>query len=401
MTATMTKTQVQLDRKSLVAALNRVGGAIPTRTNKPILECVHLYASDDVLHLSATDLDVSITTTLGCYGELPDCVVRFRDLLGRVKSSKAASCSLCFDEDRSALVVNGGRVEHIVNTRDVAQYPPIASEPSGHTITIPAGSLRSALKTCVGAAAKENTRYAINGVLLESGTLGTRLVATDGRRMAVVELEHVETVFRGSVILTRQMITLTRQLTDAKNDAFITFHIAQQSKHNDDRQPARITITGSGWTLAGTAHEGTFPNYRDVLPKPGKRFVVDRDQLLATLSEVGLATDLDRNGVVFEMTREQITMSAQSAGNGSASGAVPVLTTNATSRKIRTGFDPRLLGDAIKSLKCARVVCDMQPNRRSKLDGSIIQQPGMFHAEDSPQIRWVVMPVTIDSSRKR
>jgi DNA polymerase III sliding clamp (beta) subunit (PCNA family) len=116
---------------------------------------------------------------------------------------------------------------------------------------------------------------------------------------------------------------------------------------------------------------------------------------------VALATDLDRKGVVLELAAEQIGLSAYSAGNGSANGTVPVLATSASSRKIRTAFDARLLGDAVKSLKCSRLVIDVSPNQRSKTGGAIIQRPALFYAEEAPNVRWVIMPVNIDPSQER
>ena len=76
---------------------------------------------------------------------------------------------------------------------------------------------------------------------------------------------------------------------------------------------------------------------------------------------------------------------------------MPVLATNTPSRTIHTGFDVRLLGDAVRSLKCARLVIDVQPNQRGKTDGRIFQKPDMLNAEQSPNIRWVIMPVSIEA----
>jgi DNA polymerase-3 subunit beta len=362
---------------------------------------VRLHAQNGRLVLAASDLDVSIVTRIAASDDLPPCVVPCQELNRRIKAGKAPDCTLQLDSQDGVLIVNGGRVEHTLCTLPVDEFPPVPGDAPGETICVRTDELKAALGTVLAAVARDPSRYAIDGALLEADDAGVRFVATDGRRMVIVELEQFETGFRGSVILARQLITLTRRLADAKHDDIIALHIASQSDKGDEAQPARIAVTGSEWTLSGLAHEGAFPHYRDVLPQSGKRFVVDRDLLLATLDEVALATDLDRKGVVLELAAEQIGLSAYSAGNGSASGTVPVLATPASSRKIRTAFDARLLGDAVKSLKCSHLVIDVSPNQRSKTRSAIMQRPALFYAEDASNVRWVIMPVNIDASQKR
>jgi DNA polymerase-3 subunit beta len=318
-------TALQVDRKALLLALSRVERIAVQRSPKPILRGVRLHAQNGQLFLAATDLDVSISTRIAASDDLPPCVVPCQELTRRIKAGKAPDCTLQLDSQDGVLIVNGGRVEHTLCTLPVDEFPPVPGDAPGETICVRTDELKAALGTVLAAVARDPSRYAIDGALLEADDAGVRFVATDGRRMVIVELEQFETGFRGSVILTRQLITLTRRLADAKHDDIIALHIASQSDKGDEAQPARIAVTGSEWTLSGMAHEGSFPHYRDVLPKSGKRFVVDRDLLLATLEEVALATDLDRKGVVLELAAEQIGLSAYSAGNGSANGTVPVL----------------------------------------------------------------------------
>jgi DNA polymerase-3 subunit beta len=394
-------TALQVDRKALLLALSRVERIAVQRSPKPILRGVRLHAQNGQLVLATADLDVSISTRIAASDDLPPCVVPCQELTRRIKAGKAPDCTLQLDSQDGVLIVNGGRVEHTLCTLPVDEFSPVPGDAPGETICVRTDELNAALGTVLAAVARDPSRYAIDGALLEADDAGVRFVATDGRRMVVVELEQFESGFRGCVILTRQMITLTRRLADARHDDIIALHIDSQPDRGGEAQPARIAVTGSEWTLSGMAHEGSFPHYRDVLPKSGKRFVVDRDLLLATLEEVALATDLDRKGVVLELAAEQIGLSAYSAGKGSASGTVPVSATNASSRKIRTAFDARLLGDAVKSLKCTRLVIDVSPNQRSKTSGAIIQRPALFYAEDAPNVRWVIMPVTINTSQKR
>jgi len=133
------------DRKQLLAALTRISGVIPKRGMKPILEGVHLKADRGDLDVSATNLDISLVTRVLVDGDLPACVVHAGELIRRLKTGKADTCTLRFDEEDQTLVLNGGRVEHRIHTMDLAEFPPIEADPSGATWHAAGEELRNAL----------------------------------------------------------------------------------------------------------------------------------------------------------------------------------------------------------------------------------------------------------------
>jgi len=114
-------------------------------------------------------------------GELPACIVPFAGLNRRLKASKHPTCSLSLSDDGERLILNGGRVEHALQTSPVEEFPPVSDAYVGDTVTADAAELVGALRIVSLAMARETSRYAIDGVLLESDDQGTRLVATDVR----------------------------------------------------------------------------------------------------------------------------------------------------------------------------------------------------------------------------
>ncbi|MCK4658160.1 MAG: hypothetical protein KAV82_01435, partial [Phycisphaerae bacterium] len=110
---------------------------------------------------------------------LPACVVPLSELSRRLKASKHPTCSLSLSDDGERLLINGGRVEHALQTYNPAEFPLVPSQLEGDSIEIDAAELVHAVKVTSHAVAKEPSRYAINGILLESNEKGSRLVATD------------------------------------------------------------------------------------------------------------------------------------------------------------------------------------------------------------------------------
>ena len=78
-----------VDRRKLLNALTRVGWIVPRHTCKPMLQGVRMEASGETLRLSATDVDVSLSTTVAAQGALPAGVVPFADLVKRIRAAKA------------------------------------------------------------------------------------------------------------------------------------------------------------------------------------------------------------------------------------------------------------------------------------------------------------------------
>jgi DNA polymerase-3 subunit beta len=318
------------------------------------------------------------------------------ELTKRIKASKSKDCTLQFDADRDALLVNGGCVEHVLRTLDAAEFPVVPDQAVGDVLRVRTDELKAACHIAQIAVAKEPSRYAIDGVLLESDGHAIWLVATDGRRLVEIELEPCACQFTGQVILPGRLTALITRLADPKRDPELAVYVQPQPDSEGTSQPARLFVAGCDWLVSTIAVDGMFPKYQDYIPKTGKRFIVDRQRLLATLDEVALATDFDCKAVCVELSAKQVHIAAASHANGTARGTVPADCPNASSRTIRTGFNALLLQDAVKSLTAERMVIDLQPNQRSKVTGNPIQQPALFYGEHEPRVRWLIMPVSVD-----
>ena len=144
-TSTCPSTGLRIPRKPFVEALNRLKAVIPNQSVKPILQCVRMETSDGILQLTATDLELSVSVTLECVGDLPTCLVPCHELLQRIRTGTSQDCLIEPGADGRTLRINGGRVEHTVHTMDPGEYPMVPTEADGSTITLPAAGFREAL----------------------------------------------------------------------------------------------------------------------------------------------------------------------------------------------------------------------------------------------------------------
>lgn len=382
---------VELSRTTLVALLDRAKHIVPTRFPKPILTCVHLEASENWLRLRATDGDLALFTQMPVEGELPACVVPCGELVRRLKASKQPTCGLTLSDNGEQLTINGGRVEHALQTLPVDDFPVVSSAYAGDAVTVDAAELCAALRVVGLAVAKEASRYAIDGVLLESDAKGTRLVATDGRRLVISDLHAVESEFEGRVILPGRLVRLIEKLPDKHTD-YLVLSVARQKAENGDEIPGQLFAAGPDWLLSTYEPEGRFPLYQDVMPRSHSKFAVEREALVESLSEVALATSDDSKMVRMDLLPQQVRLSAASAGVGESSAALPARFLGGGDAEIHTAFNPAYLLDALKSMAGDTVVIDIEQNGYG-CDHKVFGKPALLYAQDDPTTRWVVMPV--------
>lgn len=382
---------LEVSRATLVDTLDRARHVVPTRFPKPILTCVRLEAVDNWLRISATDGDMALFTQMPVECELPACVVPFAELTRRLKASKHATCALSLSASGEQLLINGGRVEHALHTLPEDDFPPVNDAYVGQTVSIDAAELVTALRIANLAVAKETSRYAIDGVLLESDKKGTRLVATDGRRLVVVGLHVAESEFTGRVILPGRFVRLIEKLTEKHTD-YLVLSVARQKTEKGEEVSGHLFAAGPDWLLSTYEPEGRFPLYEDVMPRSHSRFAVPRDALIESLSEVALATSEDSKMVRIDLSPQQVRLSAASAGVGESSAALAAKFLGGGDAVIHTAFNPAYLLDALKSLTGDTLIIDVDQNGFG-CDRKVFGKPAIIHAEHDPVTRWVVMPV--------
>lgn len=383
-------TCVMIERKALVKALERIVKLIPQRSLKPVLQGVRIEASQGRLWLAATDLETSLLMHLGADGELARCVVPARELLNRVKASRAPFCEL--HGDKNVLVVNGGGVEHRLNTLPVAEFPLIPQRAEGQVICVSAGPFREALGTALAGVAETSTRYAIHGVLLEVAD-GVRLVATDGRRMVGVELRG-DAGEAGScqAILPPKLCKLVRQVVDKNDESTLNLYV-KAAVDTQDPEPPELYLAGAGWLAHCRGAEGNFPMWRDIVPRGGSRFMVSRSELLGVLREIAPAGSGGR-GVRLRLAGESSTVTYRGPETGESTGRVRTRFMGGGDSLIVTGFNAAFVIEALATLPGDQVVIEVQQNKPSTHD-SVSHLPALLYDWPSRKVSWVIMPISL------
>ncbi len=358
------------DRSALQETLAAAASVALTRTPKPILECVHIAAKTDSLILTAYDQEVGIRSRVDGVditerGETVVHCARFKSI---VDASTDETMSLETEDD--SLHIRGNDSHFQVVGQDAKEFPPVPDMQGEPNVAMKVGPMRAAIEKTLFAAARESTRYAINGVLWQQDGKGLRMVATDGRRLALSNTPLVKPVAEDThAIVPAKALTLLSRL-----------HLDADETLDGRIMPNQIIMQTGRATISSVLVEGNFPRWDDVIPQ-GNDILLElkTETLLSAVRRAALLASVESKGIIVELTGDALMISSRSAERGEASIRVPV---DCRGAKMRIGFNPEFLADALK-------VCEEDVTLELK-DST---RPGLL--KSGKDFQYVVMPVNL------
>lgn len=368
--------KIRCHRASLAAALQVVGGVVPSRTPKEILRNIKLQVAGGKATLIGTDSEIGVRY------EVPGVEIETEGetLLpsGRVSAivRELVEDSVEISLGADAVRIKSGKSDFRLSQQDAAEFPPVAEFDDERYHAIPGKALRDAIRKTIFATDAESSRYALGGVLLELGPEKVRLAATDTRRLAVLEtpcrangLESEETA--APVIPTKALSLIERSIPDGECEALLAVHA------ND------VLVKVGSSTIYSRLVDGRFPKYRDVIPRSAQKTV---DLLVgpfySAIRQAQIVTEEDSRGVDFRFTKGMMTLTSTSADVGQSVIELPI---GYDGDDLAILFDPRFIADFLRVLEPEGQVC---------LDLIDAESAAVFRTNDN--YTYVVMPLSRD-----
>ena len=290
------------ETKILADSLALVGSVVPARSPKPVLANIKLVAKDNSLELMATDLEVGIRRTItGIKVEEPgEVLLPAAQASNIVREATAKDVSLA-TEDKTCIISYTGAT-YDLPCDEPADFPEMPRFNDKNAVTVAAGDLKAMIERTKFAAAREQARYALNGILFALKGEVLRLVATDGRRLAVVKgkAKNKAGVEAGPIIPTKAMDLLDKLMTDPEEKIKI-----------EVGETLLVAQTAAG-LLCSRLVEGHFPNYEEVIPKDcDKTLTIPTAKLLSAVRRAALITTEESRSVKFSLKKDALTLSTQ------------------------------------------------------------------------------------------
>src|SRR5271156_6260914 len=219
-----------ISKDQLIHGLQSVQNIVSTRTTLPILSNVLLRAANNRLEFTATDLDVSICCSVEAKVRKPGATtIPVKRFFGVVRELSSPEIELEVDE-KHACSVRAGASFYKIHGLGADEFPPIQALKEDKKITLPQEKLKGMLRKTSFAISTDESRYVLNGIFISLKEHKMTMVATDGRRLALVDEEvDIPENSQGEFILpTKAVNEMTRLLGD-KGDVEMKFSDNQVS----------------------------------------------------------------------------------------------------------------------------------------------------------------------------
>ena len=323
---------INVQSKDVKAVMNKVNKCVSRKpSNLPVLNSVHVSATNGRIVLRATDLSVELTASIPANViEGGACLIDKKRLLELASGKFGKSLTITAPND--GVVVNGLQLPQ----QELKDYPPSpawfedANTPTDETYVM-MGVDTSDLKAVLHAASKDDARPVLQGI----STNFKSMAATDGFRISVVQYPNREPAKR-SMIISSQIVPV---LYDGMLLTFVGYK---------DWIGTRWEEEDIQYRMIAQAIEGNFPDWQRILPATWKHTCsFNKTNMVEAVTKAGMIAKEGVCQVILNITSDTIRVSAKAEGAGEWSGNVPA--SNETTG-LDIAFNYTFLLDAMKAM---------------------------------------------------
>ena len=347
-----------------------VARAVSTRTTVQILSGIMLRADEGRLELAATDMDLSLRTSLEAEVDGAGTIVVPGRLLAEVtRLLPDDGVVLEHRLEEGTVVVTSGAAQYRMHTYSADDFPRLPDVETAETSAIPREVLLGTVSRVSRAASRDESRPVLTGILVRFESGKVVMAATDSYRLAVKEtpLEASAPALE-AIVPARALGELARI---AQSGEFI--QLALQENHV-------LFGTEDAW-LTTRRIDGQFPDYKQLLPDTFEHeIVLPRDEILDVVRRASVMAQ--RNSPLrLSFAEGELTVSAQTQDVGEARETMPV---QFAGEPLEMGFNAEFLREGIESVETDDVTLKLI----SPLRPGLIQSGG-------DDFRYLIMPIRL------
>lgn len=372
-TVVATAMKVVCGKDELAEKLQVVGRGVSTRSTVQILAGVMLRAAGGRLHLSATDMEISLRDSLEAQvDEEGAIVVPGRLLVDIVRLLPAGEITLEHRADEGIARLACGAASYQLNTYGPEDFPRLPEIEPESAFTVEREAFLETIARVGRSASRDESRPVLTGILVRFEGDKLVMAATDSYRLSVKETTLSTGPGREleAIVPARALQELARVGQAAESE---TIEVGVQEN--------QVVFGVDGVWLTARRIDGQFPNYRQLLPEQFEAEVhVPREELLDVVRRTGLLAQR-KSPLRLRFAEGELTVSAQTQDVGEARESLPVAY-NAETMEI--GFNADFLRDGLESVTDETV--------RLKLISPL--RPGLIHGE-SDDFLYLIMPIRL------
>ena len=331
--------ELTIEKEALVNGIQTVQNAVSLKSSLPILSNVLLETEKNALRLTATDLDIGICSTIPSDVEQEGAITlpakKFFDIIRALPEGSDITLSM---KKNNFVMIKSGKAEFKIIGLPKEEFPQLPAFKDKDSITIEQASFKEMLNLTDFAISRDDTRYVLNGILLSVKGDDIKVVATDGRRLAVVSKKlPKKTLVEREAIIPGKAAQETKRMLGDDGEVRIKF---------SDNQ---VLFAFPDSFILSRLIEGEYPNYSKVIPAISpKELKINREEFLSAARRASIFTDQDSMAVKLSIKKKKMTISKNTPYLGEAREEIDVDYSGGDELEI--GFNPKYLIDVLKSL---------------------------------------------------
>ena len=327
---------VTCPRDELARALGIVSRGVSTRTTVQILAGILLHASGGKLELAATDMELSLRTSIDIAGASEgSVVVPGRLLLDLARLLPAAEVTIEHKPEEAAVEIRSGSATYRLHTYNAEDFPRLPDAEAAERHEVDRETLLETISRVSRSASRDESRPVLTGVLMKFEPGKLVMAATDSYRLSVKETAIEGTVPELEAIVPARALQELARVAQAGERIELGLHENQ-------------VIFSTGDALLTTRRiDGQFPNYKQLVPEAfDHELALPREELLDVVRRVSVMAQ--RNSPLrLRFGDGELTVSAQTQDVGEARESLPV---SFGGEPLEIGFNAEFLRDGLESV---------------------------------------------------
>lgn len=366
--------KVVVPRIDLVSMVGKIQNIVPTKPSIPILVNVLVEAVDDQLIISATDLmlGIRIATNAKVFEE-GAILIPARRFFQLARELTAPQIEIHTPSPEVAMM-NAGSSHFKIHGIHKNEFPSLPDLSEGVPLELPAASFRELLFRCAFAAARDDTRPALNGVLMQNVQQVMTLMSTDGKHLAKIQTKvNLPPHHTGSYIIPIKTVEEMIRILDTKEEEAARITL----------MPDKIALEVKSITFISKLIGGQYPDVGRIIPeKTQTPIAIHREELISLLRQVSLFTSEERPSVRFLFLPGELHIHATSGEIGEGAVQMPV---NYGGERLEIAFHPQYLLNILRH------------SVANAVDFSVTDSfnPGLI--TDSSTAQFIIMPMRLES----
>lgn len=363
----------------LLKQLSVLGSVISSNNTLHILDNFLFELNGNQLHVSASDLETTMTATLEIEStSVGSIAVPAKLLLETLKSFSEQPLTFIINEETNDIEISSSFGKYSLKYLPGDEFPKAEEIEEPLRATLSSENLATAISKTIFATGNDDLRPVMSGVFFQFSPQGMVFVATDAHKLVKYSRKDVVSEHETSFIMPKKPLNILKNNLVTENEVVIEYNESN----------ARFTF--DNYTLICRLIDGKYPNYESVIPKENpNKMIISRSQFLGSVRRVAIYSNKTTHQIRLKVAGTELNISAEDLDYSNK--ADERLTCSYVGDDMQIGFNSKFLVEMLNNLQSDDIQLEMSlPNRA----GILTPIDGLDEGEE---VLMLVMPVMLNN----